>query len=106
MPAPARPAGTASNATLAAAGIKVHELKPGEKMGRITVDVTGANIKCLVPGCGFYLSVPIASRSVMEHELKDYYRDHRRHRHTEYAGRTLFDFVLGPDWPTEGTKQE
>lgn len=88
------------------AGAKPYELKTGEKMARITVGLLGTEVRCLVPGCGFWISVPIAARSVMEHEVKDYYRDHRRHRHAEYVGRTLFDFVLSKDWPTEGAKQE
>jgi hypothetical protein len=89
--------------TLGTPGLKVYELKPGEKMARITLSVGGAQVKCLVPGCEFWLHVPIASRTVMEHELKDYYRDHRRHRHIEYHGRTLYEFVLSEDWPRHGT---
>jgi hypothetical protein len=74
-----------------------YELKPGEKMARITVKQTGARVDCLVDKCSFWVFVPAASRYVMEHELKDHYRDHRKHRHAEYAGRTLFEYVLGED---------
>jgi hypothetical protein len=87
------------------AGAKLYELKPGEKMGRITVSPLGTEVRCLVPGCGFWISVPIAPRSVMEREVKDYYSDHRRHRHAEYVGRTLYEFVLSPDWPRQGVEQ-
>jgi hypothetical protein len=82
-----------------APGLKVHELKPGEKMARITISPQWSKVECLVPGCEFWLHVQIASRTVMEHELKDYYRDHRKHRHIEYHGRTCYDFVLSEDWP-------
>jgi hypothetical protein len=40
----------------------------------------------------------------MEHELKDYYRDHRAHRHPEYMGRTLFEFSLAEGWPRLGAE--
>jgi hypothetical protein len=101
MPMPAKQRKSAD--TLGVPGLKVHELKPGEKMARIEITLDGADVSCLVPGCPFWLHVPIASRTVMEHELKDYYRDHRKHRHVEYQGRTLFEYVLSPDWPKNGS---
>lgn len=84
----------------------MHELKPGEKMGRITIELSGATLRCLVPGCGFEIHIPPASRTVMEHELKDYFRDHRSHRHHDYVGRTLFDFELAESWPRNGANGE
>ena len=75
-------------------------------MGRITLDVTGATLDCLVPGCTFTIKVSPASRAVMEHELKEYFRDHRTHRHAEYYGRSLFEFILGEGWPRHGANGE
>jgi hypothetical protein len=87
-------------------GPLIHELKPNEKMGRITSEATGASLKCLVPGCGFELNVPYAPRRIMEHELKDYFRDHRLHRHPEYRGKTLYEFILSESVPRYAGNEE
>jgi hypothetical protein len=86
---------------LATAQRKIHELQPGEKMARITVKVSGARLDCLVPGCPFWIIVPQAQRTIMEAELKDHYKDHRKHHHMEYQGRTIFEFALDKDYPRE-----
>jgi len=84
----------------------VHYIKPGEKLARITIKASGARLDCLIDHCSFWVGVPQASRAVMEHELKQFFRDHRSHRHFEYEGRSVFEFVLDQEWPRHAERTE
>lgn len=79
------------------------EKKPGEKWASIVVYTMGAELRCMIPHCDFHVNVSRATVPVMVRELRDYYADHRKHRHAEYCGRTEYEETLGEDW-SDGPK--
>jgi hypothetical protein len=76
----------------------VRELGKDEKIARILLDRDKGHLWCLAPDCSFYITVPSAPVHVMRAELKDFFRDHRKHRHPHFLGPTRYDEQLGESW--------
>lgn len=75
-----------------------HIIEKGEILCRIILEPSSGHLRCLVPGCDFHIHVAAAPVPVMCAELRDFYSDHRKHRHPEYKGRTGYDYQMGDRW--------
>lgn len=83
-----------------------HEIKKGEQHCRMKLEKSGGYMWCLMPGCAFHIHVAAAPVPVMMAELRDFYTQHRKHRHPELYGRTGYDYQLGDEWTVQEIEKE